>query len=82
MHNFIRLHDPDDNEPQTENNSATHDDPSDEVDPIATPEEPEEVDERRDRIAQAMWDDYQQVCEAREIGSDSDDDFDDDEVGL
>jgi hypothetical protein len=77
IHNFIRSHDSDDNELQTANDNAIHDHSDDEGGPIFMPEE--EVDERRDQIAQEMWEDYQQVCEERGIGLDSSDTSDDDD---
>jgi len=76
IHNFIRSYDPNDDEPRTANDNIIHDNFGDEAGPTSAPEE--EVDERRDRIAQAMWDDYQQVCEERGIGledSDNDDEM-------
>jgi hypothetical protein len=77
IHNFIRSHDSDDNEPRTADDDAIHDRSNDEAGPIFVPEE--EVDERRDQIAQAMWDDYQRVCEERGFGLDSSDSSDDDD---
>ena len=74
IHNFICLHDPnDDDEPHIVNGDTLHDPGhfSDESDCIYTPDE--EVDERRDQIAQAMWNDYQRVCEEREISFDDSD---------
>jgi hypothetical protein len=68
IHNFIRSHDPDDDEPRTVNGDTFHDHFNDEGDCIYTPEE--EVDERCDQITLAMWNDYQQVCEERGIGLD------------
>lgn len=90
IHNFIHLHDPDDR-PLTGNGDDTMHDYLDENPPPPSPartHEHEEVDARRDRIAQAMWDDYQQVCAERgvdmdePIGSDDEDEFDDDEDDI
>jgi hypothetical protein len=79
IHNFIHSHDPDDDDPQTANDNITHDNSSDEAG-LATVTIEEEVDERWDRIAQAMWDDYWQVCEERGIGLDDSDNDSDDEI--
>ena len=61
--------------------NATHDNSNEDDGPTF---DDDNVDERRDQIAQAMWDDYQRVCrERRNIGtdgsteSDSNDDDDD-----
>ena len=73
IHNFIRSHDPDDYEPRTANGDTIHDHSHDKPNPTFTPEE---VDERRDQIALAMWNDYQRVCEERGIGADESDEPD------
>ena len=63
IHNFIRTHEPGE-EPQQGNPDVHHDvnDHSNE-DLAAGIVEQEEVDVRRDKIAQDMWDDYLRVCE-------------------
>lgn len=76
IHNFIRSHDPDDNEPRADGDT-NYGHSNDEADPLFMPVG--EVDERRDQIAQAMWDDYRRVCEERGIGDESDESADDDE---
>ena len=62
--------------------NATHDDSNEDDGPTFNVDN---VDERRDQIARAMWDDYQAVCrERKNIGTDgsteSASDDDDDEL--
>jgi hypothetical protein len=77
IHNFICTHKPGE-EPLPGNPDIPPGDNSDEdLNPVAT--EQEDVDVRRDKIAQDMWDHYQHVCEewgmdTDESGSDEDDD--------
>jgi hypothetical protein len=77
IHNFICTHEPGE-EPLPGNPDIPPGDNSDEdLNPVAT--EQEDVDVRRDKIAQDMWDHYQHVCEewgmdTDESGSDEDDD--------
>jgi len=87
IHNYICEHsDADDDNPlkvnggDTVNASHWHEDSNDLEDDGPTFNN-DNVDERRDQIARAMWDDYQKVCEERrKVGtdgsteSDSDDD--------
>jgi hypothetical protein len=82
IQNFIRSHDPKDMRPRTANDSIIHynSGSGDEAGPTVAPEEA--ADERRDRIAQAMWDDYLRVCEERGIGLDDSDDSDDSILDL
>lgn len=87
IHNFICEHsDADDDNPLKMNGgdmvNAGHDGDSNEDDgPILNNVD---VDERRDQIARAMWDDYQKVCKERRIigtdGSTESDSDDDDEL--
>jgi DDE superfamily endonuclease len=90
IHNYICSHsDANDDNPLRMNGgdmpavNAGHDDPNEDDGPIFNDDN---VDERRDQIARAMWDDYQKVCEERRnVGTDgstaldsaSDDDSDD-----
>ena len=67
IHNFIHIHDPDDEGPLIANNdNSSHDYSHEDCGPIFTHNN-EDVDEQQDQIAQAMWDDYQRVCEERGI---------------
>jgi DDE superfamily endonuclease len=85
LHNFIRLHDPEEGSlSDIHNHHALNDtdglrvrnlnDAMFEVEEVR-----EEVDARRDRIAEAMWVDYQRICQERGIGIDSDDPMDSDD---
>lgn len=80
IHNFICSHDSDGHAPHTANGGPNHNDSNDEAHPVFTLKE--EVDQQWDQIAQAMWDDYWQLCEERGIGTDGSDELntdDDDE---
>ena len=87
IHNFISTHsDTNDDNLLNMNGgdlvNATHDDSNEDDGPTFNVDN---VDERRDQIARAMWDDYQAVCrERRNIGTDgsteSASDDDDDEL--
>jgi len=80
IHNFIRTYDADDEDPLATNgdNAGLGNFDGDGGHTFARTRD--DVDERRDQIAQAMWDDYRQVCMERGIdaegpaGSDDDDD--------
>jgi hypothetical protein len=86
LHNFIRIHDPEegslsDIHNHLELNGADGNDDRIEVE---VREHQEEVDARRNRIAEAMWVDYQHICQERgqvdiDYPMDSDDELDDEE---
>jgi hypothetical protein len=88
IHNFICEHsDADDDNPLKMNGgnmvNASHESHDEDRDDGPTFND-DDVDERRDQIARAMWDDYQEVCrERRNIrtdGSTESDSDDDDEL--
>ena len=67
IHNFISHHDPDEDEMEDFDDGGNDEH-------RAYNEEAIEPSVRRDRIAQEMWDDYQRLLEARQEGTESDDD--------
>ena len=89
IHNLICAHsDADDDDPLNMNGGDTvnagHDNSNEDDGPTFNDDN---VDERRDQIARAMWDDYQKVCEERRNvgtsttdGSTESDSDDDDEL--
>jgi hypothetical protein len=83
IHNFIRTYNADDDDPLVMNGDNTsHNDFNEDSGPTFARNR-DDVDERRDRIAQAMWDDYRQVCMERGIDADGpagSGDDDDDEL--
>jgi hypothetical protein len=83
IHNFIRTYDTDDDDPLAMNGDNTSHNDFDEDRGPTFARNRDDVDERRDQIAQAMWDDYRQVCMERGIDADGpagSDDDDDDEL--
>jgi hypothetical protein len=92
IHNFICAHSDADNDNPLKMNggetgdmaNAGHYDNPDEDDGLNFNND--NVDERRDQITQAMWDDYQKVCEERKNvgtdGSTESDSDDDDELNA
>jgi hypothetical protein len=69
IHNFIQCHDADEESPSATDDSFDHHNEDNEPhgEQVVDPEEENEVDQQRDQIAQAMWDDYQRVCAERDI---------------
>ena len=73
LHNFILEHEPNDNEPVADEDSANlagHD-----FEPELGHAQPADLEEgamtmRRDAIAADMWQDYQRVLQERELGDD------------
>ena len=91
VHNFISIHNPHDQPissttPQGNGAQRIYDDDDDEDFEIGAPDDDPDHDQRRDMIAQQMWDDYVGICTERGIGMDdaiesdldSDGDSDDD----
>ena len=84
IHNFIKIHDPDDGETtdlgSSEYSSSIPNPGDNEVGHTNYAEDDGEDDVvlRRDKIAQDMWDSYQRVLQARE-GDESGDELDEDE---
>jgi hypothetical protein len=86
IHNFIRVHDPADQlEAEDELDDTNHNGNDDDafnseanVEGLVT-EEVNDHHARRDRIAEAMWNDYQRVLHDR--NNENDDDSDDDDNG-
>jgi len=87
IHNFIRFHEPLEPALDDEDGNGIHDPYETGTGEMAgggraAEEEPEQASERRDRIAEEMWNDYQRVCQERGIGHDnwlnevSDDEYD------
>jgi hypothetical protein len=92
IHNFIKIHDPNDGEihdlGDSEYSSSTPNPGDDRVRQINYAEDDDiddDVNHRREKIAQDMWDSYQRVLEDRAAGegdeSGDDDDDDDDDGG-
>jgi hypothetical protein len=82
IHNFIRMHDGDEGPLLGQNNTHLYDNSDGNTHPAAAGiVEQEEADLRRDQIAEAMWADYQRVCQERGIGEDDSEPEDDDELG-
>lgn len=76
LHNFIRIHDPKEIPIiGSGSRNSTGDLDAEEDDHVAQIGR-EEVDERRDQIAEAMWADYKRICQER--GMDFNDPFDGD----
>jgi hypothetical protein len=71
LHNFIRLHDAEEG-PLSDivNHHGLNNTDENDYMPsgIGVEEGQEEVDARRDRIAEAMWVNYQHICQERGIG--------------
>lgn len=84
IHNFIRLHDPKEGtlEGDIDDSIYGHFGETSESNPHAPATVEDEVDIRRDRIAQAMWDDYKRVCEERGIDMNDEVNSDDDELDI
>jgi hypothetical protein len=77
IHNFIRIHNPDEGPPPGEDEA--HNDPYNGFysgtgtgNVAAAVAEAGEAAEKRNQIAQDMWDDYQRVCQERGIDEDED----------
>ena len=73
LHNFIHIHDP--KEGPVIGSSSRHSQATDDADgqedyvaPVLQGDE--EMDERREQIAEAMWADYQRICQERGINVD------------
>jgi hypothetical protein len=81
IHNFIRHHDANDPSQPAPDDAFDHhnDDDQPHGEQAVDPEEENEADQQRNQIAQAMWDDYQWVCAARDIQDSSEDEMSDDE---
>ena len=82
IHNFIRLHDPEEGTLEGDIDASIHGHFGENSNPHAPAPVEDEVDARRDRIAQAMWDDYKRVCEERGIDMDDEVNSDDDELDI
>jgi hypothetical protein len=83
LHNFIRIHDPDEGSvSDIDDDYVSNDADRNDTTPglRAEAEGREEVDARRDQIAEEMWADYQHICQERGIGIDDTMNFDSDEL--
>lgn len=83
LHNFIRIHDPDEGSvSDIDDNYVSNDADRNDTTPGlgAEAEGREEVDARRDQIAEEMWADYQRICQERGIGIDDTMNSDSDEL--
>ena len=83
LHNFISFHNPRDQPiSSATGTSDTVQMYDDDDDILAGAPGPDDVDLRRDMIAQKMWDDYMLVCEERGIDRDAviESDFDSEEL--
>jgi hypothetical protein len=82
IHNFIRLHDSEEGTLEGDIDDSMHGHFGEYSNPHAPATVEDEVDMRRDHIAQAMWDDYKRVCEERGIDTDDEVNSDDDELDI
>ena len=77
IHNFIRIHDPAEDTVLAADNDNDYDDNTaldrDHEAFAAAAAENDTMSAKRDSIAQAMWDDYLEICQERGFGSDDSD---------
>jgi hypothetical protein len=79
IHNFIRLHDPQEGPlPDADSDGDLAEDEEEVVAAVDEEEAPNDMKHLRDRIAEDMWTQYQQVLSERALASD--DDVDDEDL--